>query len=178
MSPAPGTGPHGMDANLATVPHVDERAAQPYAFVRRVVTMSTIGAVADRIPEILGWLAGRGTPPAGAPFLRYLQIDMAGRLVVEGGVPLGERTAGAGEIEIGTLPAGRYATLTHRGHPDELVDVTEGLLDWAAEQGHDLDTTPDPDGDLWGCRLEIFHTHPMEVPIDAWVTELAFRLAD
>jgi effector-binding domain-containing protein len=167
-----------MDASFTIAPHVDERAAVPYAFVRRVVTMATIGAVADRIPVIIGWLADRGVPPGGAPFLRYRQMDTAGRLVVEGGVPLGEPVPGAGEIETAELPAGRYATLTHRGHPDALVDATSTLLSWVAEQGHRFDTTPDPDGDLWGCRLEIFHTHPAEVPIDAWVTELAFRLAD
>ncbi|GJF05536.1 MULTISPECIES: hypothetical protein [Pseudonocardia] len=30
----------------------------------------------------------------------------------------------------------------------------------------------------WNCRLELFHTNPLDVPLDEWVTELAFRLAD
>jgi hypothetical protein len=36
-----------------------------------------------------------------------------------------------------------------------------------------------PVGERWGCRLEIYHTDPLEQPdMNAWRTELAFRLAD
>jgi len=68
-----------------------------------------------------------------------------------------------------------YAGLTHRGHPDELVQATTELQAWADEQGLRLDRAADG---RWGCRLELFHTHPAEVPIGAWVTELAFKVTD
>lgn len=71
----------------------------------------------------------------------------------------------------------RILTHTHHGHPSRLIDVTASLLAWADEHGHRWDMTPTADGDHWGGRLETFHTHPAEVAIDDWVTELAFRLA-
>jgi len=79
----------------------------------------------------------------------------------------------------GALPAGRYATVTHVGHPDELLAVTAALLDWATEQGLAWDATETDRGERWGCRLEVFRTDPREEPDPSrWETELAFRLAD
>ncbi|GEL22079.1 DNA gyrase inhibitor [Pseudonocardia sulfidoxydans NBRC 16205] len=164
-----------MGITYIAAPHVTQRPAQPYIFTTREVTTTTIGEIADRIPELLGWLAGRGITPAGAPFLRYLTVDTDGKLLVEAGVPVAEPVEGDENVDVGVLPAGRYAGLTHRGHPDELVQATTELQAWADEQGLTVDRTHDG---RWSCRLELFHTHPAEVPIDAWVTELAFELAD
>jgi effector-binding domain-containing protein len=82
-------------------------------------------------------------------------------------------------VVAGVLPAGRYATVTHTGHPSELVKVTGALLDWAAEQGLTWDVSPSKDGDRWGARLEFYLTDPAEEPdMSKWQTQLAFRLAD
>ncbi|MBW0103099.1 GyrI-like domain-containing protein [Pseudonocardia sp. KRD291] len=159
-------------------PQVVDRPEQPYVGVTRTVTMTTMGEIADRLPLLIGRLTEVGIAPAGAPFLRYLVIDMDRSLTVEAGVPVAGPAPDDEQWHTGVLPGGRYATLTHTGHPDELIAVTDGLLAWAGEHGHHWDVERGPDGDRWGCRLEAFHTHPMEVPIDAWVTELAFRLAD
>lgn len=159
-------------------PQVVERAEQPYVGITSTVTMTTMGEIADRIPVLIGRLAELDIAPAGAPFLRYLVIDMGRSLTVEAGVPVAEPASGDELWHTGVLPAGRYATLTHTGHPDALIAVTDGLLTWGEEHGHRWDVVQHgPGGDRWGCRLEAFHTHPMEVPIDAWVTELSFRLA-
>ncbi len=80
-------------------------------------------------------------------------------------------------MQPGVLPAGRYATVTHRGHPDELVDVTTALLDWAAANGLDFDMSPSPEGDRWASRLELLLTNPADVPdMNDWVTQLCFKL--
>ena len=75
------------------------------------------------------------------------------------------------------LPAGRYATLWHTGHPDGLIDATRTLRDWTAQQGLTWDMTPTSDGERWGCRLEIYHDEPGQ-DMNDWKTELAFKLAD
>lgn len=153
-----------------------DRAEQPYVGVTRTVTMQTFADVADRIPEMIGRLAERGVAPAGAPFLRYLEIDMEHALLVEAGVPVAEPVTDDA-MDAHLLPAGRYATVVHHGHPDRLVAVTGELLDWAGGHGHAWDASPD--GRRWGARLESFHTNPMEVSgPDEWVTELAIRLRD
>ncbi|RZT83264.1 GyrI-like small molecule binding protein [Pseudonocardia sediminis] len=159
-------------------PQIVERTEQSYVGVTRTVTMTTMGEIADRIPVLIGRLAELGVAPAGAPFLRYLLIDMDRSLTVEAGVPVLGPAPRDELWQTRVIPAGRYATLTHTGHPDELIAVTDGLLAWGEEHGHRWDVERRPDGDRWGCRLEAFHSNPMEVSIDAWVTELTFRLAD
>jgi hypothetical protein len=77
------------------------------------------------------------------------------------------------------LPAGRYVETTFTGHPDQLINVTADLLRWAAEQGRTFDQHARPDGEVWGCRLEIYQTDPTDEPdMNRWTTTLAFRLAD
>jgi effector-binding domain-containing protein len=160
-------------------PQVLARPEQPYVGIRRTVTMDTIRSIADRIPVLIGWLGQRGIAPAGAPFLRYRVIDMERELDIEAGVPVAEPVDGEGEVSPGTLPAGRYATATHVGPYDGLVDATAALLTWADDQGLEFDVRDSPAGDVWGCRLEIFNTNPVEEPDPArQETVLAFRLAD
>jgi hypothetical protein len=148
---------------MPAAPRIVERAEQPYVAVSGRVTMQTIGAIADRLPEVFAWLGARGLEPAGAPFFKYDLIDMERQL----------------EVQAGVLPAGTYASLTHVGHPDELVEATTALLDWAAQQGLAWDMNETPEGQRWGCRLEVYKTDPAEQPdMTKWETELLFRLAD
>jgi effector-binding domain-containing protein len=165
--------------SMHALPQVVRREPQPYVGIAGAVTMRTIGAIADRIPEIFGWLAARGVPPAGAPFLRYRVIDMAATLRIEAGVPVAAPVPADGEVSAGELPGGRFATLDHVGRPDDLVPVTAWLLGWAAGQGLRWDMTWASDGEHWGCRLEHFLTDPAEQPdLNQWRTQLAFRLRD
>lgn len=169
----------GLTSMSAQQPRITNRAEQPYAAIRGVVTMRTISAIADRLPEVFGWLGAQGVEPAGAPFFRYTRIDMDTTLEIEAGVPIAAPIAGQGDVFTGVLPAGRYAVLAHTGHPDDLLAVTASLLDWAAAEGLAWDVRETPDGDLWGCRLESYLTDPAEQPDMAkWDMELAFRLAD
>ena len=158
---------------------VTERAAQPYAGIGAQVTMATVGSVADRIPEIFGWLGARGIAPAGPPFLRYNVIDMMRQLDIEAGVPVASAVEGDGHVRGGTLPAGRFATLLHVGAPPTLLAANAVLLDWAAQRHLTWDMTETDAGQKWGCRLEIYLTDPAEQPdVSKWETRLAFRLAD
>ncbi|MQA86755.1 MAG: GyrI-like domain-containing protein [Streptosporangiales bacterium] len=160
-------------------PRVVDRAEQPYVAVRGLVTMQTIDAIADRLPDVFGWLGAHGVEPAGAPFLKFNVIDMERELEIEAGVPVAAVVEGDGGVFGGVLPAGRYAAVIHVGHPDELVDVTAALLDWAAERDLRWDMSETGAGQVWGCRLELYKTHPNEEPdMNKWETELAFRLAD
>lgn len=160
------------------MPEIVELPGRPYIGVRGTITMTTFGLIADRISEIIGWLAERGESPAGPPFLRYESIDLAGdRLVVQAGVPVAAPLEGERDLFAATLPAGRYASVTHHGHPDGLFDVVEALLKWGEEQGLSWDMTADGDAEHWGCRLELFMTDPrIEPDLHKWDTELQFRL--
>jgi len=179
-------------------PEIVTRAAQPYAAIRAKVTMAELAGLAARFGEIFGWLGARGIGPAGPPFFRYNVIDMDRLLDVEAGVPIAAdptvtgptvtgptapgptapRPTGDDQVLTGVLPAGRYATVLHQGHPTELGSAVADLLDWAAGQQLTWDMTPGADGEHWGCRLESYLTNPaVEPDMSKWVTELSFRLA-
>jgi hypothetical protein len=158
---------------------VEHRDEQLYVGTTRSVTMGNFAPVADRIPEMIAWLGSQGVAPAGAPFFRYLVIDMERELVIEAGVPIPRRLTPTDDLRVEVLPAGRYVTTTYTGHPDDLEEVTGHLLDWAKDKGLTFDEHPSAEGDVWGCRLEFYETNPAEVPdLSQWVTTLAFRLAD
>jgi effector-binding domain-containing protein len=171
-----------MTADQSTEPSIVTRAEQPYVGITRQITMTTFYEVADRLPEIFEWLGVRGVEPAGAPFFRYYVIDMENMLEVEAGVPVpaGSAVPASDEdVTAGVLPAGRYASVSHVGHPDQLVRVTAELLVWAEKQGLRWDSAPSERGDTWGSRLEFHKTNPaVEPDMNKWETELCIRLAD
>ncbi|MGH3648006.1 MAG: GyrI-like domain-containing protein [Micromonosporaceae bacterium] len=104
---------------------------------------------------------------------------MPRRLEIEAGFPVASEVDGDELVGSGVLPAGRYVTLTHVGHPDRLVELTAAMLRWGDEQGWRWDVARDETGERWGCRLEVYETDPREWPDPAtWQTTLAFRLAD
>jgi len=163
---------------MMTAPKLEDRAEQTYAAIRTQATMDELETV---IPHLLGdvfaWLRQQGIAPAGAPFIRYLVIDMAAQLDIEVGGPVASAVSGAGRVVSGVLPAGRYASLIYtdvqRG-----IEANAALLDWGAEHGLAWDTWTTERGDVFGARLESFLTDPAEEPDPAkWETEVAIRLA-
>ncbi|GAA3492742.1 GyrI-like domain-containing protein [Streptomyces cremeus] len=160
-------------------PEIVERGEQPYVGIRARVRADHFAPVADRIPELFDWLAARGTEPGGGPFFRYNVIGADGELEVEAGVPVAVAPEPEGDVRADALPAGRYATLTHVGHPDELTGVTRELIAWAGARGLEWDMTRTGDGEHWVGRTETFLTDPRVEPDPGkWQTRLAFRLAD
>ena len=161
---------------MPVTPVIAERTEQPYVAIRALVTMQMLGQVVPGLhPEVRRWLRSQGLQPAGRPFFRYNVIDMDRQLEVEAGFPVAAPVSGEDQVLAAVLPAGRYATLWHTGHPDGLVGASETLLDWAAQQGLAWDVTSTPDGQKWGCRLEIYHDEPGQ-DMNDWKTELAFKL--
>lgn len=72
----------------------------------------------------------------------------------------------------------RYVTLSRVGAPETLAGAAASLPDWAASQGLAFDVSASPEGERWGCRLEIYLTDPRDEPdMSKWETRLAFRLA-
>ena len=159
-------------------PKIEERAEQPYVAIRAQATMQELGIVIPQgIGELFAWLGKQGIAPAGAPFVRYLVIDMEALLEIEVGVPVASTLSGDGRILAGVLPAGRYAALIYTGI-DNGIQANWTLLKWGAEQGLAWDTWAAQNGDGWGARYESFLTNPDEEPDRAkWETEVAIRLA-
>jgi effector-binding domain-containing protein len=174
---------------MPTEPKLIDRAEQPYVSIRKLVTMQTLAEVADELPGLFGRLTGNGVEPSGAPFFKYNVIRMPDLLDVEVGVPVPVGTAAEQQIRAaldgddrilsGVLPGGRFASVTHVGHPDGLLEATAALLDWGSEQGLRWDMSENDQGQTWGLRLELYKTDPaIEPDLNKWETELVFRLAD
>lgn len=160
-------------------PKVENRSEQPYVAVRTQTTMQTLDTVIPQgIGEVFAWLGKQGAAPAGAPFVRYLVINMEAQLDIEVGVPVASAMSGDGRVCAGVLPAGRYAALIYTGI-DNGIEANAALLGWGKEQGLLWDTWEAENGDGFGARLESFLTNPDEEPDRTqWQTEVAIRLAE
>jgi effector-binding domain-containing protein len=155
---------------------VELRAAQPYAGIRMRVTMDGLsGAVDEAFPELFGWLAAQDVPAAGAPFIRYLVIDMAAELQIELAAPIGAEIGGAERVQPGVLPAGRYVSLRHTGSYDGLIASNAALQQWAQQQGVVFDSWDSPAGSVWRGRTEHYLTNPAAEPDPAkWEVDIAY----
>jgi effector-binding domain-containing protein len=162
---------------MTAEPRIVQRAEQPYVAIKALVTMQELGQVLPGLhPGIYQWLGSHGGHPAGPPFWKYNVIDMERQLEVEVGVPVPTAMSGDDQVLAGVLPAGRYATLVHTGHPAGLEDATRMLLGWAAQQGLAWDVEETGGDERWAARLEIYQEQPPP-DMDTWETELAFKLA-
>ncbi|UXH77802.1 GyrI-like domain-containing protein [Roseateles amylovorans] len=165
---------------MLTLPQIIARPPQRYAFARFTVRMDEMQKPADEgFPVVLKALAEQGIPTIGAPFYNYRRINMAETLDVEAGIAVERHGAATERVDFGTLPAGRFVTLSWHGHPDKLEAATAMLIGWVRLTDQPLDVDERADGDHFACRLEFYVTDPDEQPdMTQWVTELAFKLKD
>lgn len=160
-----------------TLPTIEPRDAQPYAAVRRAVTIPFGGEVGPAVDAVLAWLAAQGVEPQGPFFIKYNLIDMP-RLEVEFGFPTAELLSPGDGIVTGVLPAGRHQVMTYHGHYDELVHVTAMFQAWGAVDGLTYDSELTPLGERFASRLEIYANDMTGLPPEEWETILAVRLKD
>ncbi len=164
---------------MITEPKLEDRKARHYVGIRSQVTMQELSAAMDQLGEVFTWLESKGVAPTGAPFIRYLVIDMEAKLEIDVALPVASAMTGEGRIIADVLPAGRYVTLLYAGDYNNLVGVVAELLAWAEKKGLVWDKWPaSPRGEGWRARIETYLTNPAEEPDpEKWQTELAFLLA-
>ncbi len=151
---------------------VEQRAAQPTAGIRTTATLAEWGEVNALVPEVLSWLAARGSGPIGAPYYRYRVIgSFEEKFDVEVGYPVASPITGDDRVLAGALPAGSYVVTNHVGHPDGIAQTHLALVAWAAEQGIALAK----DGEVWVAMFESYETDPeIEPNPPKWRTKLAY----
>ncbi|REE97007.1 GyrI-like domain-containing protein [Thermomonospora umbrina] len=154
--------------------NIEERAERPCVAVSVEAPLREWGRVNALVPEVFAWLAERGIAPAGPLFYRYrVAGDMDAPFVVEVGVPVAEPAEGDDRVLAGTIPAGRYATLTHHGHPDGLYGSITRLQREAADQGLEWAM----EGEVLAGCFEFYLTDPeVEPDMDRWSIELAYLI--
>ena len=150
-----------------------EREAQPYAAIARSVNMEEmVAALPECWPRVFGWLAEQGQAPAGAPFIRYVSVDMAADVMeLEIGIPTAMLCEPGDGVMTGQFPAGTYVRLIHTGSYDDLMAANDSLQQQALAGGHSLAA----EGLNWDARLECYLTDPESEPDPArWQTELLY----
>lgn len=158
-------------------PSLQQRGAQPYAAIRvRVPQAQISSACPPLIGEVFAWLAAHDLEPAGAPFFRYARMDQDGE-TIDVGVPLARKASVADErVRFGTLPAGRYATLTYTGPYHGIPQAAQRLMAWGPQQGLKWASSPE---DQEMAYIEFYPTDPMREPDpQKWVTELVNLVQD
>jgi effector-binding domain-containing protein len=164
-------------------PNWEHRSERHYIAIRTQLTLQALGTgVIPRLQrEVRVWLEKQGIAPAGAPFIRYLVIDMMAKLDIEVGWPVAHVLSGNDRISAGVLPAGRYASLIYIGpyEGDGLIKANTALLDWGAQHGIVWDSWQTEHGNAFGARLESYLKGPENEPDPAkWETEVAIRVTD
>jgi hypothetical protein len=160
------------------LPRIEAFAAQPVLVRHARLTMAEIDSLGPALlGEVLDGLAARGIAEAGPAFFRYDLINMAGQMGMAFGVQVPPGTEGFGEVRAEVLPAGRYLTALHRGHPDELYDCMMMIVPWAKGRRIRWDSEMIGVGERFAARLEFYRSDPQTVPMNDWETEIRIKVA-
>src|SRR5215207_224127 len=111
---------------MPPTPTLEDRPAQDYLAIRCEITEGVPAAVDVAFPELFGGLAERGVTPAGPPLIRTRELDSDGEpLVLDVGALVDGDVEPFGRVRHASLPAGRYAVVTHVGpyNHDTEVDL-------------------------------------------------------
>jgi effector-binding domain-containing protein len=156
-------------------PRVEQRPERLYVGIQVVTPFRGMLKVRDELlQEVRAWLESSDVEPIEHGFLRLHVIDMSGPMDIEVGYFTRRSCEGGGRIKPGSMPAGRYATLTYRDHS---VRANRALIEWARDNGIEFDRHEEPEGDAFGCRYEANLTDPRQEPRKTrWDVELAFRI--
>jgi effector-binding domain-containing protein len=148
---------------------VDIRMADPtpVAFIAASVERDAVGErLAELLPAVYAAIVGAGGEPAGAPYVRYLDLD-ASVFPIEAGLPVTEHLDLAEPIQFDALPGGRLAVWTHTGPYDQLADSWRAFTEWLAAHGEGAS----------GPGWESYLTDPGAEPDPSrWITELVVPL--
>lgn len=160
---------------MISEPTLQERTSQPYVGMRRQLPPRDIGRDLPPLHDVLmGWLRSKGVAPSGAPFFRYLRVDMEADLYeVEVGWPVASLVQGEGDIIGGSLPAGRYGVILNTGPFHDLMGAHMALMAWGKANGITWQTAENYK--VWAANIEFYLTDPAEEPDpQKWETEIAF----
>lgn len=115
------------------------------------------------IPELFNWLNLKKIKSAGAPFFRYLNMD------VEVDIPVHLHISGDNRIQPGSFPEGRYVEVTYTGPYGNLPQVHSELEKWKEKNNVRVK----------GGGTEFYPTDPaVEPDPEKWQTIIISRIDD
>ena len=143
-----------------------QREEQTAAYIRTRTPVEKLPEVMGSVYGIIaGILGARREAPAGPPYTAYYNMDMQD-LDVEIGFPIQAPFPETGEVRIGTIPAGAYASCIHTGPYGAIEPVYTALAAWIEEQG----LTPS------GVSYEFYLNDPGSTPPGSLLTQVLFPI--
>ncbi|MFZ4661572.1 MAG: GyrI-like domain-containing protein [Caldilineaceae bacterium] len=132
--------------------------------------------VTKELKELRKWCKANSLSEEGPYFLRYYHCDMKSIMDVEVGLMTSAALVGAGAIQPGSLPPGRYATLIYRGNG---LRGNQALMKWAKEHAITFDPLVVGAAESYICRYEAYLTDYRTEPRKLlWDVELSIKIAD
>lgn len=163
---------------MLTEPTIVTKQDQPYAAILLTLAQPEIAEQAPPlVDDVIAWVKAQGGRTTGAPFFNYVTFLPGGKMQMQVGMPTETVLKADGRFSTGTLPGGKYASLTATAPYHELHAANMKLHDWTVTKGYKLDGTEEGDRFVNAVRMEIYHKDPGEDPSGHPVTEIAFRLA-
>ncbi|MBZ0111736.1 MAG: GyrI-like domain-containing protein [Thermoanaerobaculia bacterium] len=162
-------------------PKLIKRVAQRYAGIREQVDRDELPAVVPRtLSELLAFLEQHQVQGTGPLLIRYLMVDYnTGEVEVDIGVPVAAGLPTSRRVEMRQIPAGTFATVTHVGSYDTLVETTANLLDWARQAKVSWRVSERHNVTRWEARVEHYVVGPsIEPESKNWQTEIAILVAE
>lgn len=137
-----------------------------------VLSIHTTAAVQD-LPTLIGKSYGQimehmislGEQPTGMPFVAYYNMDMQA-LDLEIGFPTARTLPAKGDVQPGTIPAGKVATCEYTGPYEEMSAAYNEMSAWM--EARDLKPT--------GTVYEYYLNGPMDATPDGYKTRIVFPL--
>lgn len=162
---------------MLTQPTIVEKAEQPFAAILLTLSQPEIANVAPPlIDDVIAWVKSQGGELTGPPFFNYVGFHPGGTMDMQVGMPTATVLPADGRFATGSLPGGRFASITATVPYHELHDANMKLDSWVKDQHFDLDGREEGDRWVGANRMEIYHKDPGEDPSGHPVTEIAFRL--
>lgn len=126
---------------------------------------------AGELPKILGkafmdivtHIMESGEQPVGPAFVGYFNMDME-HLQLEIGFPVPKPLPGKGDIQPGSIPAGKQVTCMYKGPYMEMPPVYSEIQKWIRDNGYK------PRGPVY----EHYYNSPEEVPESELLTKIVF----
>ncbi|MGI5822960.1 MAG: GyrI-like domain-containing protein [Dethiobacteria bacterium] len=113
-----------------------QKAAQPALIIRTITRVEDLPAlIGASYGKMSSYLKEKGEFLAYVPYVAYYNMDMQ-QLDVEIGFPVAHALEGRGDIQAGSIPAGKYVFCMFRGPYNEVEPVYNEMAAWIKDQGY------------------------------------------
>jgi len=141
-----------------------ETQEQPTMILKTVTTISELPKILGKaFMDIVTHIIELGEQPVGPAFVGYFNMDME-HLQLEIGFPVSKPLPGKGEVQPGSIPAGKQVTCMYKGPYMGMPPAYDEIQKWIKDNGYK------PRGPVY----EHYYNSPEEVPESELLTKIVF----